>query len=299
MMSLEFIVLILAIVAVAYLSFDLARDSLRERREREHLDRLVGSEPETPAAAEPGAIDRFLKSAGFRGPIEAYLFAVSVFAVVISLLVWSLMPGLPGLALVVFCMALYLPWTLTKEWGRIRSRRFERRLIEAIDLMAGALYAGGNLTHAFKSAGAAGEEPVRSEFSEVERRLTLGMPLPRAVGHMIEAHDGEGVRLFTQTLIAKNQAGGDLAPVLRTLNETLRDRFRQQRQLQSQLAGARISAIAVALLPYLLLPVLLWMKPDWLMTLRVHPLGMPLLTFAFLLQLIGILWVWRILSREF
>ena len=85
---------------------------------------------------------------------------------------------------------------------------------------------------------------------------------------------------------------------LKSLNETLRDRWRQQRQVQSQLAGARVSGLAIAALPYLFAPALIWLRPDWFRTLVEHPLGMPLLFAAVLLQLVGLLWLWRILSRE-
>ena len=296
--SIELLVLLLAVAGLIYLAVDLTRTHMRERREREHIERLAGTESPAAAAVEIGTIERRLRASGLSGPPEAYVFGASVFAVIVSLFLLAMLPSLPLVALIGFAFALYLPWTLVTEWAKRRSRRFERLLIEAIDLMAGALYAGSNLSQSLRSAGSVAEEPVRAEFNEADRRLTLGMPLNRALSHMVEAYDGEGVRLFTQTLAAKNQSGGDLAPVLRSLNETLRDRWRQQRQVDAQLAGAKVSAVGVALLPYLIAPILVWMKPDWFRTLIDHPLGPPLLFFAVMLQLIGMLWLWRILNRE-
>jgi tight adherence protein B len=297
--AVEAVVILLCVVAVVYLSADLLRGRMRERNEREILDRLAPDAPTTIITpVEPGLVERKLRAAGLKGPAEAYVFAVSLFAALVSVVLLRFLPALPLVALIGFAFALYLPWTAINEWGKHRARNFERLLIEAIDLMSGALFAGSNLTQALRSAGSVAEEPVRGAFHEIDRRLTLGMPLHRAMGHMVESFDGEGVRLFTQTLAAKSQAGGDLAPVLRSLNETLRDRWRQQRQVQAQLAGARVSAIAVAALPYAFAPILVWMRPDWFKTLIDHPLGAPLLFFAVLLQLIGMVWLWRILSRE-
>jgi len=281
-----------------YLSPTFLQSRVRERREREHLDRLAGSPTPVPAPSEPGAVERRLRAAGLRGPAEAYVFGVSLLAVGASVLVLWLLPSLPFVALIAFAFALYLPWTAVTEWGKRRAQNFEKLLIEALDLMAGALYAGSNLSQSLRNAGSVAAQPVGGEFNEIDRRLTLGMPLPRALSRMVESYDGEGVRLFTQTLVAKNQAGGDLAPVLRSLNETLRDRWRQQRQVQAQLSGARISALGVAALPYIFAPVLVWLRPDWFQTLFANPLGVPLLLFAVTLQLIGLLWVWHILSRE-
>ena len=47
----EVIVLVLAVLAVAYLAWDLAQVRLRERRERDHIERLAGDEPTVIAAA--------------------------------------------------------------------------------------------------------------------------------------------------------------------------------------------------------------------------------------------------------
>lgn len=297
--AVEILAILLAVAAVIYLSVDLLRQRERVRTERDLLDRLSAEAPTVISVApDPGKVERRLRAAGLKGPPEAYVFSASLFAVLVSVfLLWRL-PSVPLVALIGFGFGLYLPWTSVTAWGKRRARTFERLLIEAVDLMAGALYAGSNLTQALRSAGSVAEEPVRGEFIEADRRLTVGMPLNRALGHMVEAFDGEGVRLFTQTLVAKSQAGGDLAPVLKSLNETLRDRWRQQRLVQAQLAGARVSALLVAAAPYLIAPVLVWMRPDWFKTLTDHPLGGPLLFGAVLLQLVGLLWLWNILSRD-
>lgn len=297
--AVEWVVLLVAIGAVVYLIVDLVRIRMRDLREKSLLDRLANEQPTVVVAAEePSIIERRLRAAGLRGPVEAYVFGASLLAVAASVITLRSFAAFPLAALIVFAFALYLPWTFVTEWAKRRGRKFEQALIEAIDLMAGSLYAGGNLSQAFRNAGSVAEEPVRSQFNETDRRLALGMPLNRALGGMQEEFDGEGVRLFTQTLVAKSQSGGDLAPVLKALNETLRDRWRQQRQVQAQLAGARVSAIAVAVLPYLLIPLLVAMQPEWMRTLLSHPLGQPLLLLAVMLQLVGVLWLWNILRRE-
>ncbi len=298
--AIEVLLLIAALAVAFYVGGALLRDRVRQRREQEYLGSLVDTEKTTvdPRSGEPSAIEKRLRAIGVAGPPEVYLFGVAALAAVVSVLTVRALPALPLVAIITFGFALYLPWGATREWARMRARRFEQRLIDAIDLMSGALQAGGNLTQALATAAAASEQPVRAEFDEVQRRLSLGMPLHRACSRMIEGYDGEGVRLFVQTIVAKTQAGGDLVPVLRSLNETLRDRWRQHRQLASQLAGARITAIAIAITPYVMAPILVWMQPTWFRALLAHPLGPAALFVAVILQLVGMLWLWRILSRE-
>jgi len=296
--TVEVIVLVAALLVAALLVADFVRRRGRERSERELLEQLTDEQAQTVSSPPPGVIEKRLRAAGLSGPPEAYLFATSLLAAAVTLIVLRFFPEWPIAALIGVAFACYLPWAAIAEWARRRARKFEEYLTESLDLMSGALHAGGNLTQALRAAGAASEPPVRREFDEVVRRVGLGMPLDRAFDRMVTGYPCEGVKLFSQTLIAKQQAGGNLTPVLKSLNETLRDRWRQQRQVQAQLAGARLTGIAGVLLPYVLIPILLWLEPQWFVTLRHHPLGPPVVFLAVMLQLLGMLWLWRILNRE-
>jgi len=271
---------------------------IRHRRERDDLRRLTEGAPRGAVDAEPVPLERRVRAAGLTGPPVAYVLAAGALAAGLGLLIWRVVPAVPFGWLLGASLGLYLPWTTLVGWAKRRSHRFEQRLIDAIDLMTATLQSGGTLTQALRAAGAASEPPLRGEFEEAVRRLTLGMPVDRAFRRMAERYDGEGVRLFVLTLAAKQQVGGDLTPVLRALNETLRDRSRQQRQVRAQLAGTRVSAFVVAALPYVLVPLLWWLLPEWFVILIRHPLGPPLLFVAVLVQIAGLLWLRRILSRE-
>ena len=205
---------------------------------------------------------------------------------------------MPLVAVVGFALAIYLEWSAVAGLARRRAFRFEQQLVDAIDLMAGILDAGGTLTQSLRSAGSASEQPLRGEFEEAFSRLGLGMSIQRALAQMVERYDGEGVRLFSQTLAAKLEVGGELSPLLRLVTETLRDRARLQRQLRAQLTGARLTAIAVVILPYVVAPLLAWLQPGWFGPLFSGTLGPALLLIAVMLQIIGVLWLWHILEME-
>ena len=296
--TIEVGVMLLALFAAAYLGSELVWHPVRQRREREMVERLAGDGADVQQPVEHGVMDRRLRAAGLPGPAEAYLFAGSLVAGGASLVLLALVPALPLIAVVGLALTLYLEWTAIAGLARRRATRFEQQLIDAIDVMAATLYAGGNLMQSLRSAAVASEQPLRGEFDEVGSRLTLGISIERALAQIVERYDGEGVRLFSQTLAAKIEAGGELAPVLRSLNETLRDRARQLRQVRAQLAGARLTAVAVVVLPYLLAPLLAWLQPGWLTVLFNNSLGSALLFLAVLLQVVGILWLWHILEKE-
>lgn len=297
--SVELGIMAAAFLAVIYVVADFALNRMRQRREGEMVDRLAGETPEPPPTVDIGRMDKRLRAAGLPGPAEAYLFTGSLVAAAASIVLLGLLPAVPLVAAVGLALTLYLEWTAVAGLARRRANRFEQQLIDAIDLMAGTLYAGGTLTQSLRTAGEVSKQPLNGEFEEVFRRLALGMPTRRALAPMVESYDSEGVRLFSQTIAAKVDAGGELSPVLRSLNETLRDRSRQQRQVRAQLAGARLTAIAVVILPYLLAPLLAWLQPGWFGMLFSSNLGSAMLFIAVMLQIVGLLWLWHILEREY
>ena len=59
-----------------------------------------------------------------------------------------------------------------------------------------------------------------------------------------------------------------------------------------------MTAVVVVILPYAVAPALAWLQPGWFDTLRRLPLGPVILFSAVMIQLVGALWIWRILRRE-
>lgn len=170
--------------------------------------------------------------------------------------------------------------------------------MDAIDIVQAGLRGGLNPTQALAETAAATDGPVSTEFVEIGRRLDLGFAIEDATSRMVELYDSEGVRLFTQALIASWTAGGDLATMLRSVNRVIRERVKLRLHMSGQLSGMRYSAILLAVLPYTVIPFVMWKQPVWLETLLYHPLGPKLLLSAILLQVFALFWLRRILRID-
>ena len=289
-----------AVAVVAALAFAVGRDVLGQLRDRRHLGRLASGETDLDDGAfvRPSRIERRLRAAGLRiGPLT-FLGATAVLAVLAFLAVQRLMPETPSAAPISAAAVAFGAWMAAGWIGRRRAQRFESKLGDAVSLMIGALKAGENLTQSFATAAEASIGTIRKEFSEVARRLGIGMTIRRAIRPIAEGYDSRGTLLFTQTVIAKSQAGGDLAPVLEAVNRVIRERLRLRWRLERHLSAARLAAVMMSVIPYLLIPFYLWQQPDWLDRIFVHPLGQRLVFAALMLQLLSLLWLRRILKVE-
>jgi len=297
----EVVLLLLALGVAVFVGAELLRDARRRRAEREHLDRVAadGGEPgEGTGEREervPGALERKLRGAGLRMPGWSFVLLVGLFAAALGLAVWAMLPMLPLAGVLVAILAAMVPFQIVDSVAHTRSRKFLEKLVDAIDVMCAALDGGEPPSNALASAAQSAEEPARRELRETVQRLQLGYSVRRAFARMVDRYDSEGLRLLVQTMIVKWQAGGDLSPVLRSVNQIARERLRHDRELRTHLAGAQASAILTAVLPYLILPFFLWKRPEWFRELTATRVGLQLLTVAILLQFVGFLWLRRLM----
>lgn len=305
MLVLEIILLLVALAALVLLALDLRRGPRRREQEREYLERLAAEEPdEDPSADEAalrppsGRVGSLLRGAGLGLGVIPFLALCFVLGALACLGILTLSTRAWLAAVMVGILAAWIPLVILREWARWRSWRFEERLVEAVEFMASALAAGENPAQALGSAAVAARQPVRGELEAVGRRLDAGDRPDNALAPLVRRYDSEGTRLFVQTLAVKWRAGGDLAALLRSVAEVMRERVRISLRLRSELAGVQISAVIIAILPYLLIPFFLAMRPTWAPSLLGHPLGPTLLGFAVALQLFGFLWLRRILRVE-
>lgn len=323
----EAVLLLLGLGAAVFIAGELWRESRRRAADREHLDRLAdggvdrtvtmasrektapmgGGERTAPIDTDddtrsrtsvPGRLESRLRCAGLEMPAWAFVAAVALVASAFAYLVWSLIPQLPIAAVFAGLLAATIPFSIVAASAHHRARNFLEKLVDGIDVMCAALDGGEPPSNALATAAGSAEEPAKRELREAHQRLQLGFSVRRSFQRMVDRYDSEGVRLITQTLIVKWQAGGDLSPVLRSVNQIVRDRLRQDRELRTNLAGAQASAILTAVLPFLLLPFFLWQRPDWFYDLTTHPVGLQLLTGAILLQIAGFLWLRRLMRVE-
>lgn len=261
----------------------------------------IGRIPAAVSAGEsaaPGRSERILRTAGIGvPPILFHSFSI-IFAAVVALVVIELSHGLLLAGLLVMLGVLYLISSIVVDLGRRRTRRMEEKLVDAIDIMAATMRGSENPRAALSGAADIAPRPVAGELREIVRRLDLGMPVSRALLRLRTDYDCEGVRLFTSTLAAKWTAGGDLAPTLVSVNRVIRERLRHRMRVRSQMAGARTASWMVAVCPYLALAAIWWLHPEWLVRLFSHFYGPLLFWVAVGLQIVGFLWLKRMMRAE-
>ncbi|MFT5125409.1 MAG: tight adherence protein B [Kiritimatiellia bacterium] len=270
--------------------------AILDQLSRSRQDRAVLKNKD--AAKLPSPTMRKIRSAGIEVPGPIFHAFALIFATLVALLVTEFFADMIIAGTLALLVSLYVIYSVVFEIGNFRASRFEGRLVDAIDIMASTMKGSENPRQALESSASVVPSPVGPELQEVIRRLELGMDIRRALMRIQSNYDSEGVRMFCSTLTAKWAIGGDLAPTLINLNRLIRERLRHRLRLRSRLAGAQISAGLVSVSPYFILLALYFLHPVWIQRLLSHPLGPTLLFFAVCCQLVGLLWLRRIMRWE-
>ncbi|MGB1557711.1 MAG: type II secretion system F family protein [Oceanococcaceae bacterium] len=200
-----------------------------------------------------------------------------------------------GLALVAASGLSILSLMLLLDLIGLRTRRFEQHLLDAVSVMTAALGGGLSAQAALQAAARGAQGQAGPELKELARRIDRGIPPQQALSRLKGRYDCESVRLFSQALVAKWNAGPAFRELLEAVSKLMRDRLKARDIARGQLSGARYAAWFAGALPYLLIPLFLWRQPAWLDVLLAHPQGPLAIVLAALCQATGLVWLRQIL----
>ena len=193
-------------------------------------------------------------------------------------------PGLAGLGLV---LGMIVPWVYLKFRHSRRLNRFNGQLAETLGLMAGGLQAGLSLPQAIDSVVREGIEPMAGELRRALIEQRLGVDITDALEGVGFRMDSEDFNWIVMAIRIQREVGGNLAEILHTVADTLREREYLRRQVKALSAEGRLSGYILTGLPPLIGLYMLFANPDYVALLYTTLPGFILLGAAALLLGVG------------
>ncbi|MDI5921129.1 type II secretion system F family protein [Halomonas sp. LR5S13] len=184
---------------------------------------------------------------------------------------------------------------------RARSRRlasFEEQLPDALIVMARALRAGHPFSDAMHLVAEEMAEPIAGEFRTTFMEINYGGDVRGAMLGLLRRVQSVTVMIFVTSVLIQKETGGNLAELLDGLAAVVRDRFRFHRKVRTLSAQGRMAAWILSLLPFVLAGVLTLVSPNFIPMLTQDPIGRQLVVGAFVMVVIGILWMRKIVRIE-
>lgn len=177
-----------------------------------------------------------------------------------------------------------------------RARKLNAQLPQTLGLLANGLRAGYSFPQAMAVITKEMEAPITDEFGKVLRENAYGKPMEEALQDFSKRTDDEDLDMFITTLLIQMNVGGDLAEILDTISETIRERVKLKGEIRTLTAQNRISAWVVGIMPFVLAFMTYSASPDQVQAFIAHPIGIIMAIAAAVLMLIGVLALIKIVN---
>jgi len=175
-----------------------------------------------------------------------------------------------------------------------RQAKFDEQLPSTLQLLSGALQAGHSLQQAVDTVVHEAGDPIAAEFQRVLTEARLGRPLEEAFEAMAKRTRSVDFEWTVMAIRLQRQVGGNLAEVLSTVSQTIRDRYSLKRQIRALSAEGRLSSLILSILPVLLFAALLVFNPLFLRPLFTTRLGIMMMAGSAVLMIFGVFWLKKI-----
>ena len=212
------------------------------------------------------ALTRQLMSANWPlTPTEFILtrLVITVFAFLLGwLIAQSILVGL-GAALIVYLV----PGIMLRLSVNRRREKFSRQLVDVLVLMTGAVRAGFSLLQAIEVVTRELGPPASEEFLRVVREVSLGRTLHQALNDLAERMEDRDLNLLVTAVNIQYQVGGNLAYMLSSVTETIRERIRLFGEVRVLTTQSRMTAYVLSLLPFFVFGILFMIAPSYMIRL--------------------------------
>ncbi len=179
-----------------------------------------------------------------------------------------------------------------------RAVKFDGQLADALVGLSNSLRAGLSLPQAVKQVATGFSGPIAQEFADAFREYELGKPIEQAFEDVRERIDSRNYGLAVSAFRVGKERGGNLAEVFEKIATSIREIWRLEEHVKTITTQGRSSARFMTMMPAVFLVLLYVMDSDSMMLLFTDPLGIGILTVVLLINVIGHLWIRRILAVD-
>jgi len=308
-----------AVFALGWLLFGTA---MRAKSDREMAARMASvSRPNTHPSTEEGSSGwipsrvtsfgkRFADARGFSERVDAELEAAGVSVRSGEFVVLSVAAGLVGaifgaailrnplMALLVGAAAGAGPTMALKVSMKRRAEKLRDQLPDVLTIMASSLRAGHSFMQSLDTVAREVTQPAATEFQRVVAEIRLGRGTDEALEALAVRVGSPDFRWAVLAVNIQREVGGNLAEILDTVADTLRERATMRRQIRVLTSEGRLSAWVLAILPCVIGLYMFAVNPKYISLLVTTKLGLMMLAVAGTLLVVGILWMRKIVNID-
>ncbi len=244
--------------------------------------------------------EREIEQAGLKLRVGEYVLGrlLAALAAVFAVVLIGRGPAAFLIALPAGGVAFMLPAYWLGHLGQRRIDQLSKQLPEAVTLVANALKAGFAFQYGISMVADQMEPPISDEFTRVMVDLNVGASVEEALYAMLARADSEDMNLVVTAVLIQRQSGGNLAEILETVGDTMRERERLTGEVKTMTSQQRFSGTVLTLWPVAILALFAlvnWHQTKLLFTTNI---GLILISAAAAGQFLGYYTIRRILDID-
>ena len=193
------------------------------------------------------------------------------------------------LSLLVATLLACLPFLHLHLLKQKRIEKFRSQFPEALDLIARALKAGHSFNSGMKLAADEFDDPLGPEFEETLGEINFGVSVANALKNLAKRIECPELKYFVVAVILQRETGGNLAELIESLANLIRNNYKFQGKVRTLSAEGRLSAVILVAIPFLIGIFLHLSSPEYLGILFSEPVGRIMVGGAVIMMAIGIL----------
>jgi tight adherence protein B len=205
----------------------------------------------------------------------------------------NLLGAAGGLLLGVLIPLGYFSFT---RWWRLGGMR--KQLPYALQAVADSVRGGQTLSEACELVSKETKGPLGQEFAFAHQQMALGHSPISVMNRMVRRVPLPEFRIFATAVVVHRRAGGNLSLLTERMSKAAHEKSDMRNHILAMTAGGRLSAVGMVAAAILAAALLSWMEPEYVEVFAKNPKGPYLIGTALILQVIGALWVWRILKTS-
>ena len=195
--------------------------------------------------------------------------------------------------------ASFIPGAVVNLFRRRRLNKLEDQIVGGVQILSSGVRAGLNLVQAMQMVARDGPSPLRQEFTHLCREYEYGVPLEEAMNNAAVRIGSSDFRLLFSALETHRERGGDLGETLDRIQASIREIQRLEKRVQTLTAQGRATARWLGAMPVVVMLIMYFMvDPEGIKTMFTDDLGKALLGGIVLLNIIGFLWIRKIVTID-
>ncbi len=242
-------------------------------------------------------LDAELEAAGVSLRSGEFVVASAVACLVFGLLAAALLRNWL-LALLFAGAGAAFPMILLRSALSKRADRLREQLPDVLTIMASSLRAGHSFLQSLDTVAKEIAQPAAAEFQRVVAEIRLGRPAEDALESLAERVGSADFKWAVLAVNIQREVGGNLAEILDTVADTLRERAMLRRQIKVLTAEGRLSAWVLGLLPFGIAIYMFAVNPSYIGLLWHNTYGIIMLITAGCLLVAGIFWMKKIVDID-